>query len=258
MRSRRDADARRAAGRAVRRARGVRDFRKHVGWYLTGYPVGGDRRKRLTLADSLAALGTGLDDLDRSIELPADAVRIRRGHTNGPRLCAPARRLVRQRRRPDAPAERGRGPGLGRVTSAACRLVLASGSPRRHQLLRSVGVEFTAMAPDIDETPTEGEEPTVTYVERLAREKAAAVQAGIGDVVLVADTTVALGPQIFGKPIDADDARRMLRALSARAPRRPHRSGRPRRRPRLVRCARTRVTMVRAHRGRHRLVRGHG
>ena len=72
------------------------------------------------------------------------------------------------------------------------------------------------MAPDIDETPTEGEEP-VAYVERLAREKAAAVQAGIGDVVLAADTTVALGPQIFGKPIDADDARRMLRALSGRA-----------------------------------------
>jgi hypothetical protein len=64
---------------------GIRDFRKHVSWYLAGYPVGGDRRKRLTSAESLAALADGLDDLDRSIPLPVDAVRIRRGHTNGPR-----------------------------------------------------------------------------------------------------------------------------------------------------------------------------
>jgi nucleoside triphosphate pyrophosphatase len=101
------------------------------------------------------------------------------------------------------------------MTGRLARLVLASGSPRRHQLLRSIRVEFTAISPDIDETPAEGEEP-VAYVERLAREKVAAVQAGIGDVVLAADTTVALGPQIFGKPVDADDARRMLRALSGR------------------------------------------
>jgi nifR3 family TIM-barrel protein len=64
---------------------GIRDFRKHVGWYLAGYPVGGDRRKRLTLAESRAELELGLDDLDPTIALPADAVRIRRGHTNGPR-----------------------------------------------------------------------------------------------------------------------------------------------------------------------------
>ena len=64
---------------------GIRDFRKHVSWYLAGYPVGGDRRKRLTLAESLAALHDGLDDLDRTTALPTDAVRIRRGHTNGPR-----------------------------------------------------------------------------------------------------------------------------------------------------------------------------
>ena len=75
------------------------------------------------------------------------------------------------------------------------------------------------MAPDIDETPAEDEEP-VAYVERLARAKAAAVQAAgasTDDVVLAADTTVALGQQIFGKPVDAGDARRMLRALSGRS-----------------------------------------
>ena len=102
-----------------------------------------------------------------------------------------------------------------RMTGPA-RLVLASGSPRRHQLLRSVGVDFTAVAPDIDERPVDGEEP-VPYVERLAREKAAAVTVGAGDVVVAADTTVALGRQILGKPDDADDARRMLRELSGRA-----------------------------------------
>ncbi len=95
------------------------------------------------------------------------------------------------------------------------RLVLASGSPRRHQLLRSIGVDFAVIVPDVDETPADGEDP-VAYVERVAREKAAAVRARVGDVVLAADTTVALGSEIFGKPVDGADARRMLRALSGR------------------------------------------
>lgn len=94
-------------------------------------------------------------------------------------------------------------------------LVLASGSPRRHQLLTSVGVAFSVAAPDIDETPSDGEDP-VAYVERLARAKAAAVHAGPTDVVLAADTTVALDREILGKPADAADARRMLRSLSGR------------------------------------------
>jgi septum formation protein len=96
------------------------------------------------------------------------------------------------------------------------RLVLASGSPRRHQLLVSIGVDFTAIAPDIDERPAEGEDP-VAYVERLAREKAAAVPVEAGDVVVAADTTVALDRRILAKPADAADARRMLRALSGRS-----------------------------------------
>jgi septum formation protein len=96
------------------------------------------------------------------------------------------------------------------------RLVLASGSLRRHQLLRSIGVAFTALAPDIDETPAGGEDP-VAYVERLARAKAEAVSVAPGEVVVAADTTVALGRRIFGKPVDAEDARRMLRSLSGRS-----------------------------------------
>jgi septum formation protein len=96
------------------------------------------------------------------------------------------------------------------------RLILASGSPRRHRLLRSIGLELMAVAPDIDESPRAGEDP-VGYVERLAREKVAAVPAGGDDVVLAADTTVALDGEILGKPIDAEDARRMLRALSGRS-----------------------------------------
>ena len=103
----------------------------------------------------------------------------------------------------------------GRLTEPA-RLVLASGSPRRQQLLRSVGLDFTSVAPDIDERPQEGEEP-VPYVERLAREKALAVTVEAGDVVVAADTTVALGRRILGKPADVDDARRMLRDLSGRS-----------------------------------------
>jgi nifR3 family TIM-barrel protein len=64
---------------------GVRDFRKHVGWYLAGYPVGHDRRRRLTLATTLGELHAGLDALDRWVTLPRDAYRLARGHTSGPR-----------------------------------------------------------------------------------------------------------------------------------------------------------------------------
>jgi len=102
------------------------------------------------------------------------------------------------------------------MTVSHAQLILASGSPRRLGLLRSIGLELTAVAPDIDESPLDGEDP-VAYVERLAREKAAAVPADAHDVVLAADTTVALDGEILGKPIDAEDARRMLRALSGRS-----------------------------------------
>ena len=65
--------------------RGIRDFRKHTGWYLTGYPVGPDIRRRLAMVSSLAELDDLLATLDPTVELPPGSQRIARGHTNGPR-----------------------------------------------------------------------------------------------------------------------------------------------------------------------------
>ncbi|MEQ1646262.1 MAG: Maf family protein [Pyrinomonadaceae bacterium] len=94
------------------------------------------------------------------------------------------------------------------------KLILASGSPRRAEILTSVGWEFTKHVADIDEAEHEGESPE-DYVVRLAREKAAAVSRGYpGEFVLGADTTVVIDEQIIAKPIDLDDARRMLSMLS--------------------------------------------
>lgn len=94
------------------------------------------------------------------------------------------------------------------------KLILASGSPRRAEILNSVGWEFTRHVADIDETEGHGELPE-DYVVRLAREKAAAVAVEYpGEIVLGADTTVVIDGQIIAKPIDLDDARRMLRLLS--------------------------------------------
>jgi septum formation protein len=98
------------------------------------------------------------------------------------------------------------------------RLILASGSPRRAEILGFVGWEFEKRVPDVDETIQAGEN-AAEYVERLARAKALAVAEQIGNgLVLGADTTVVIGNEIdreiMGKPVDEDDARRMLRALS--------------------------------------------
>lgn len=96
------------------------------------------------------------------------------------------------------------------------RLVLGSGSPRRRELLAVLGILPDAvLPPDIDETPRKGEVPRA-YCLRIAQTKAAAVQAGPDDVVLCADTTVALGRRILGKPADAAEARAFLLALSGR------------------------------------------
>jgi septum formation protein len=99
------------------------------------------------------------------------------------------------------------------MSNAGARLVLASGSPRRRQLLETIGLRFVAIPPDLDETPRRDEDPR-RYVERLAREKAEAVRASRDDVVVAADTTVAFAGHILGKPVDAADARRMLLLLS--------------------------------------------
>ena len=95
------------------------------------------------------------------------------------------------------------------------RLVLASQSPRRRELLSSVGMPCEVRPARTDESARPGERPE-DYVRRVAREKADAVRAGAGEVVLAADTAVVLGGEVLGKPRDADDARRMLRALSGR------------------------------------------
>jgi septum formation protein len=94
------------------------------------------------------------------------------------------------------------------------KLILASGSPRRVEILNSIGWEFEKHVADIDESLREGESPE-DYVVRLAREKAEAVAVKFPEsVVLGADTTVVIDNQILGKPVDMDDARRMLRLLS--------------------------------------------
>jgi septum formation protein len=96
------------------------------------------------------------------------------------------------------------------------KLVLGSGSPRRLELLAQLGLTpFAIRAPDIDEDAKKGELPR-DYVKRIAREKVAAVDAAIGEVVLCADTTVALGRRIMGKPADVAEAAQFLYALSGR------------------------------------------
>ncbi|HWT67975.1 MAG TPA: Maf family protein [Pseudomonas sp.] len=97
------------------------------------------------------------------------------------------------------------------------RLYLASGSPRRRELLTQIGVPFTAISADIDETPLTHESPS-DYVERLARGKAAAgrdvVVSEVPFCVLGADTAVVLNGKILGKPVDEADACAMLKMLS--------------------------------------------
>jgi septum formation protein len=96
------------------------------------------------------------------------------------------------------------------------RLILGSGSPRRRELLAQIGIIPDAITPpDIDETPHKGELPR-PYCARMASEKAAAVVSDPGDIVLCADTTVALGRRILGKPEDAEDAACMIGAMSGR------------------------------------------
>ena len=96
------------------------------------------------------------------------------------------------------------------------RLILGSASPRRKDLLAQLGILPDAISPpDINEDPHKGELPG-PYCARLAREKAHAVIAGPDDIVLTADTTVALGRRILGKPADAAAAAAFLTDLGGR------------------------------------------
>ena len=93
-------------------------------------------------------------------------------------------------------------------------LILASASPRRRELLEQIGVRFDQAPVDIDESVLESETPQA-YVARLALEKAeAGFERGDGRPVLGSDTTVVLGSEILGKPVDLGDVRKMLRKLS--------------------------------------------
>jgi nucleoside triphosphate pyrophosphatase len=95
-------------------------------------------------------------------------------------------------------------------------IILASGSPRRAEILNTVNWPFKVVSPDIDETRYANED-AVTYVQRLALAKAEAVaQRVTGSLIVAADTTVVIGEQILEKPSDQNDARCMLRQLSGR------------------------------------------
>ena len=105
------------------------------------------------------------------------------------------------------------------MSNDSIRVVLASASPRRSELLAQIGMSFEVRPTDIDETEHPGEDP-VSYVRRLAIEKALAAVVG-GDtgenvVVIAADTTVDLDGMILAKPVDDADALRMLGLLAGR------------------------------------------
>ena len=98
-------------------------------------------------------------------------------------------------------------------------ILLASASPRRQELLRSLGLSFAVEPADVDETEFDGE-AALPYVERVASAKADEIASRRDDlegvVVLAADTTVDVDGAILAKPVDDDDARRMLRLLAGR------------------------------------------
>jgi len=96
------------------------------------------------------------------------------------------------------------------------KLILGSGSPRRAELLLTLGITPDAVRPpEVDETPVRGETP-LHYCRRVASDKAAAMTVADDEIVLCADTTVALGRRILGKPADEAEAVAFLEALSGR------------------------------------------
>lgn len=103
------------------------------------------------------------------------------------------------------------------MTAAPIRVVLASQSPRRRDLLDLVGITHEVRPADIDEDVRPGE-VALPYTERLAREKASVIAAQAPDaVVIAADTTVVVDGEILGKPVDEADARAMITRLAGRS-----------------------------------------
>lgn len=116
----------------------------------------------------------------------------------------------------DADAARVVDKKMTKTSSSELQLILGSGSARRRELLGQVGlVPADIRVPDIDEDPRPNELPR-DYVNRIAHEKIAAIAGGENEVILCADTTVALGRRIMGKPSNADEAGAFLRAMSGR------------------------------------------
>ena len=102
------------------------------------------------------------------------------------------------------------------MSTAATALVLASGSPRRRELLARLGLEVVAAAQDVDEGPVAGESPGDHAVRVAGLKARAAVARHPGLPVLAADTVVALGERVLGKPRDRADAAAMLRLLAGK------------------------------------------
>jgi nucleoside triphosphate pyrophosphatase len=95
-------------------------------------------------------------------------------------------------------------------------LILASQSPRRKELLAILGHEFSVVPSIVDEMPNPGEQPE-QYVGRVSRDKGLEVASRVSAaIILSADTIVVVDDEILGKPVDKDDAFRMLRKLSGR------------------------------------------
>ena len=92
-------------------------------------------------------------------------------------------------------------------------LILASSSPRRQEILEAMGLDFTVRTIAVDESLRQGE-PATEMVVRLAAAKATAIELQTEQIIIGADTAVALDDEVFGKPADADDALRMLSKLS--------------------------------------------
>ncbi|MDT2084748.1 MAG: Maf family protein [Planktomarina sp.] len=102
------------------------------------------------------------------------------------------------------------------MTASSKKLILGSGSPRRLELLAILGLDPAEIRkPDIDETPLKGETPRV-YCNRIAAAKSDALPAAKNEIILCADTTVAIGRKILGKPENSDEARLFLGKLSGR------------------------------------------
>ena len=106
---------------------------------------------------------------------------------------------------------------MTKMSTDPVRVVLASASPRRRELLALIGIAHEVRPADIDESYLEGETPHA-HAERLAREKALAIAAAEPDAVTIgSDTIVVIGGKVLGKPRDRAHARTMLRQLSARS-----------------------------------------